>query len=370
MTRSVWIVLAFYFSQIAHACEYDTSGPMPYCRFPTVKNTDRIIIIEAPYPVDHTNFEVIREYSSDFPVQTSPVRHANIEVDNLDAPVTIVLASETSMLFGFAGDVDKIRNVIVLGAKKGGLGSIGLYGINQENVQFVPVEGFDNRIHSYCVSPPMSCDYRQFLFESFDDIEMYKKHPMGTFARYEKEYVAIAAEIEAIAVQTYKISENDGQITITTKMPEMTSDTDIDFGFYSSFTNFDIGLYDGLPIENVIYYKDKSVTQFSIGGRHDIYETRWRNADLLAKWQGMSQLQDQGYLLLPDHPKFKEFAHKFEDAPNVFDPKTPVVVLKNIDEFPAGINHQKIIAYVRKGASVPCDHDCREANAFIYEGKN
>lgn len=357
----------FSYSQFALACSVDTSGPMPVCSFPNVANPDRVVLIEAEYPINATDLvvETINQDNSS-PPWSSFVSHAFIDIKNLNDKATLVLSSEFPIVFEVSGEVDQIQSVIVLGSKRGGPGAVGVYGVNSKTVEFVPVDGIDQNVRSDCSAPPASCDFRQFMRESESDSDSLFLINDEVFSNYQNRIQAISSETDEGGVGTYVISEDENGVSIETIFPERKFEEGIDFGYYNHFLQFDLKLHSEIDVNEVTFFDGITKGYFYPRFKPITYKTTWKESDLLPRWHGMKQLQAQGKILLPDDPGFLSQAVGFKGIFPIKENRTPVIIIEDITEFPKGMEN-RFTAYVKDGVSVPCMRSHCYSKHYVFE---
>ena len=175
-------VCFFGFFETCFACSVDSSGPMPICEAPLFEDNERIVVIRLGQMLQYTNIDVIVEpYGGELNAPKKPMRirgiwdslaqesfdqHtylADIKIDALKAPVTLVLSSYDATIVRISSNARDIRRIIVLGSRRYGPGAIGIVGVDKSKIEYVPVKGRNETRQTICGAPPNSCAPSQFL---------------------------------------------------------------------------------------------------------------------------------------------------------------------------------------------------------------
>lgn len=124
------------FAQDAAACVVNQSGPMPVCGGLTISpETDVVVILENQRTGGTTNILMGPDKNS--------AEYVNIVIGDVPRPVAIVVSHSSVAILNFSGNVDKVDQVIAMGARHLGWDHVATTGIDVAKFRFLPGIGHD-----------------------------------------------------------------------------------------------------------------------------------------------------------------------------------------------------------------------------------
>lgn len=351
---------------IAEACIDSRSGPMPTCERPKVAVGENLVIVQSGNISQFSNILLTDPNATpnrgSRSLATRHTRAFNIQIDEIDGPITLVLGNSHPTIFSINGNVDSVERVIAFGSQGAGDGYVGVHGIDPQRLEFVSVSGVDRYRTTNCSAPPKACFPSQFFKqrESSNAVTLGDQR-LGQFRELLMGYGPYTDRIPS-ELMTYTGSaigvrlHQEGDTLVATTEEYLS-----DFSHYSQTvsqiskkvkTKFLRAILraEESRLDNVLFLLNSEEYYFAqyhpeiVALRSDEIMSPLATSETQVDyaWHGLRELQRRGNVLLPDDVEFeKTYEHYVEDSPiwsSKVMPAIDAVLVDQVPSLPRGLN--------------------------------